>query len=220
MKKIFVSVLLLLLTINAFSQTEKGNYTLGGSVSIAANYSYMRAIGSDVSNRYRSIDGSFLPTFGTFVVDNLILGVSPSFSIGLLSSNFDYGPFSQNSSSDYMGYGLETYITKYFGNEMYKPFVSLSLGYNRRISNFDQVDPVTFVFFKQVLKDDFLNSSISGGLGVFVNQNLSLNLYLQYRFTYMLEHKYAYSDYYDVSNNLLIGTGVSVYFSEFKFKRD
>jgi len=220
MKHILSSVIVLLFVTQVYSQTEKGSYTLGGDLTISTNHNYWGSLESDLRDHFLSFNCGVSPTFGTFVIDNLLVGITPSFLIGFSGTEDQPGSYSETGNSNYRTYGIGTYATKYFGDKAIKPFVGISLGYNRRISSNDYTDVLINENTNEVLKSNYLNSTVSGGLTVFTNKNLSLNLFLQYSLDYRKKQMSNSNSYQELSNRFALGSGVSFYFSDFCFKRD
>jgi len=94
MKRIMLLVASLYISMNAYSQFEKGNMLVGGS--LGANISSNRTKnGGNSTLNSRSSNFSFSPQFGVFIIDNLAIGGGMGLSTG--STKADDSSFKSTS---------------------------------------------------------------------------------------------------------------------------
>ena len=117
MKKLFVFISLVLLNISIFAQSpiSEGVYTISGSISYSSQ-SYDQVSNSD--NTF-----SFNPQLGYFFIDNLYTALSLNYM------NHSFNSTSQNY------YGIGPALRYYFEVEKIKPFLGLSFIYNKQTGN-------------------------------------------------------------------------------------
>jgi outer membrane protein W len=164
MKKTLSILLLLVASLSAVTaQTEKGRWTVGASV---GSLSYNSQPDS------RSFSGSFSPSVGYFVANNLVVGTGLPVSFGsTLSKKVDYSA-SNNSI------GLSPFVRYYFGATSLKPYVGLSYAYSRTRQRIDN----DFSGNSQHATYKGFSSSISPtvGLAYFINRTVALNAGVSY----------------------------------------
>jgi hypothetical protein len=128
--KYFLSFILICITISVFSQTKKpitkGNFTLGGNIGFYSENNsfktttYFNGVPHDGGEKMKSYSLTLSPSFGYFIIDGLLIGLSPEFSFSSTSQNggeYLYKNFS---------FSFEPYIKYYFKNCL---FVGIESGY-------------------------------------------------------------------------------------------
>jgi hypothetical protein len=127
-----VSLIVILLSISAYSQPVRGNFILGGTVGYTQNNYKLNPNYPDFSGTGQTNKQfSFSPSFGYFASDNLIygLGIGYSSNINEIDNNISYSPFSTETFTTEL-YFITPYIRYYqFFNKTVGVFANLSFKY-------------------------------------------------------------------------------------------
>lgn len=149
---------------------KKGNITLGGSVGFGYSAASRKSIITDSYGQ--SFEGTtdqktmsvyLNPGFGYFVVDGLVIGISPSFSY----THDKYSGFIRNSYS----IGITPFAKYYFNNGF---FAGFKASYHFSISKQPGYDYST--------KYNQISIRPSLGYAIFINSKVSLEPSLEYSF--------------------------------------
>jgi len=172
MTKHFYTVSILVLScLNLSAQTEKGSYFLGASNLFEfRNLNTITKSWSSNDSKSEDIELLFSPIFGHFLVDNLSIGVIPSYYFQKENKGQSHLSIRTISVSAFSRY--------YVGKKKFKPFAHGGIGYiNRHQENqFDFAnngDPY-------VWKGGSIVYDFGVGLGYFITQNVSLDLFTVY----------------------------------------
>ena len=115
---VVITTVLSALVIAAHAQTEKGKLIVGGSVNISES----------VQSTTHTFNLALQPTFGAFVINNLAIGGTYSFSVGstrTLNATTDV-----HSTTTTINTLVGPLVKYYFGNKPMKPFISANAGYS------------------------------------------------------------------------------------------
>lgn len=202
MKNLF-TLIFAFCTVYCYSQIEKpttkGNIALGGNAGFAYNSGSSEAklffSGEEVQSLeydQKSFGFSFEPTFGYFVADGLVVGVSPSFSYnkqeasGLLHTSNAYS------------IGISPLIKYYLNNGL---FLGLEPGYHYSVSEQEGVANKT--------KTNLISINPSFGYAIFINSKVSLEPSIEYSFEKTLRKNE--SDFDSKNNRILFNIGFRIF---------
>jgi hypothetical protein len=206
MKKITLFITVLFFINQGFAQDEgfgkvrRGSLTLDGSIYGNVNsYSYD-------NTDYSSFEFRFNPSFGVFVASNFEIGLS--LSEGYSKSTYDYHSGSYTSTTEFTESltGLSFYSNVYFGSGRIKPFVGAGLGVfvanSTTKTTYDNTDDSALE----------LGFDLNGGIAIFLNHAVSLNIMLDYTRTSFstLDDSENSDNNYGI-NSIYFGTGIRVY---------
>ena len=170
MKKI-VLLIVALVSINSFSQTEKGKILIGAHSNLgASSFNFSFKTDDTPSQKYGSSKGfSFSPNVGFFILDNFALGLDLSLSFSSSSnvnSNIENG-FNTSSIGPFAKY----YLLK----DKFRPFLMVKYSIGR--SKNTQTDQ----FGNENSYKSSLNSLNAGaGAAYFINNYLSFEFSIDY----------------------------------------
>ncbi len=154
------SALLFCGLLHGFAQTEKGKFLIGASSSLDFATASPKA-----NNDFTSVEGAktstfeFTPGAGYFILNNLAAGVQ--FSINSTKEKDDTESYSETATM------LLPFVVKYFGKGNVKPFVNAAVGPGWQKWGYDDKQTETLTACQ-----------LGGGLAIFVNQHISLDLSL------------------------------------------
>jgi len=169
--KYVIAIFLIFYAIDCRSQIDKpikkGNIQLGGSAGISyfnlnERYKVVNADGQyqDHTNEVKYFSFSLRPSFGYFIVDGLVIGISPSFSYTRSSNNASSGSVNR--------FGIEPFTKYYFNNGF---FIGMKSGYYFTT----QKEPEN--------KSYELSFNPSIGYAFFINPKVSIEPSLEYSFS-------------------------------------
>ncbi len=169
MKKISLLVLVSIIYTNSlFSQTQKGNWLIGGSGGFTTNNHKMSSFPSNEGSTSTNSKTSSLllnGTIGYFVKDRFAIGISPNIHLWNMKDTYANYP-SLNSSSNGSSIGMGLFTRYYFLNNQ---------------ENFNFIGEASYGFDKVTDEDTYLKkTSISIGPVLFLNSNTSLDFLLNY----------------------------------------
>ncbi len=163
--KNLITLLLIIISMNLFSQVEKpitkGNFLIGGSASggyYSQKYTYSS---SSTANTTSAIDASLYPSIGYFIIDGLAVGLS-------LNASISEGLKENKYSS--LGFGLGPFIKYYTPIGL---FVGSKFNYSLSSAKFDS---------KKFYNDNSINVSPEVGYAYFINSKVAIETSLNYSF--------------------------------------
>jgi len=181
MKRLFQLTILLGISINAFSQIEKGTLTMGGSV-----YGNGHSEITNGDQPEKSIFLGFNPSVGILIIDNFELRLSPSYAYSKNSKNTEDLETEEISSSISLGFTA----IKYFGVKSFKPF--LGLGFYSGIDRLKQ-ESVAYDYYRNPFlaernsKKFNTQGSVDLGIAYFLNESISITTSIDY--TYLISNR-------------------------------
>ena len=113
-----VTAALLTVVTMTYAQTDKGRLIAGGSVNISES----------VQGTTTTFNLALQPTFGAFVINNLAIGGTYSFSVG--SSRTFNATTDVHSTTTTINTLVGPLVKYYFGKKAMKPFISANAGYS------------------------------------------------------------------------------------------
>ena len=160
MKKMILLTVLLLITTSVYAEspTDKGVYSLGGSISYQdrdVSYSYSDLDGVDIDSDYNTF--LFSPSFRYFIFDNVALGAS----------------FMYEKTSGYLdskSYGIGPTLRYYLPYKTANPF--FEVGYTYLKTKVEHS-----IFSPKTTSNDY---SIGFGLDYFISRNVSIEPKINY----------------------------------------
>ena len=162
-----------------FSQTEKGNFIIGGSsnFSFASEKNKFKADNFDGDDGDSTLNISFAPTVGYFATDNLAIGLQTV--IGYSEDNTEFGKIKTTSIAG------APFIRYYFSNSKIRPFLQGTVGIGSSKSKFDisnifsPVDPIIQDVSNERTSRIF-TYGFDGGVAIFINPQISVDLGIGY----------------------------------------
>ncbi|MFN8286996.1 MAG: hypothetical protein U0V74_09605 [Chitinophagales bacterium] len=152
MKKGAALFYLILFSVFAFGQTERGRFILGGSADISAAR----------QGRNSSFNMAVAPSFGVFVVKGLVIGGRYSFGVGN-TKNYDYKQSKYISTTTFTS-AIGPLIKYYPGKKQLKGLITLNGAYTTS----------TTLREKSVSGTNGFIAGGSAGIAYFINNNLSI----------------------------------------------
>lgn len=197
MKRIIISTLSFLLSINLLGQLKQGSFVISGSSDISFSYTSSN-ISYDGNKIVETNNTQFniKPMVGYFLIDDLSAGLFTNFGFAsatqvddskLTTNNFSIGPF----------------VRYYFDAGKVKPFGHLDFGYaSYEEPNFEDREKIY----------SYVGYAINAGAGgaFFISKNLSIDALLTYRylsFSYKEDAKLKIS-----SGGIYFQVGISAFF--------
>lgn len=190
MEKIFLSLSLVLLGFsNINSQTNKGNFILGGSL----NASYTEKSHDNLAQSEISYtDLNFSPRIGYFVKNNFAIGIDI--------------PLSYTTSKDYKyySYGAGPFLRWYLGKNKTKFLIQTEFNYNKtheKHYNYYYSSPNNLASTTSTYKGKIYSLDFGPGLAYFFNEHIALEglLFYQSKFESYF-NSYNYLSSYSNSN--------------------
>ncbi|MBC3758630.1 outer membrane beta-barrel protein [Hyunsoonleella sp. SJ7] len=170
-----VLIIVLLFTVSAFCQTEKGNFIVGGS----SNFSFTSSK-SKIKTNSQDLDGpqatnvSFGPAGGFFVINNLALGLQAPISFEKSTEDLNgSGSVEVKSTS----FAVSPFVRYYFSKSSIKPFLQGTIGLGRVKSQFESNGNG---FSNSESKSNLFLYGFDGGVAIFINESISINLGVGY----------------------------------------
>ena len=178
--KYLIQVLILLITLTTNAQITKGNWMVGGTGNFTNYKSTFENNNTEITQTGSALTIS--PNLGYFIVDNLTVGTSVSFSFS--------NPSGSNNNSQ--GYSLSPFIRYYFRktDKMINPFLQTSYSFGKGKSDSGGSNKST-------------GYTIKGGSAIFFNSSVALELSLNY------DSSKFNSDV--KSNNFTVGIGFQIH---------
>lgn len=164
--KLFLIAFLTLWYANLDAQTEAGNFLFGGSSKLGFS-----AVKTKLSSDGESYDYSktkilnFSPQIGYFVIDGLAIGVE--IPVNSQVENVDF--MGQKMTSKSFAYAVAPFARYYFGSQNVRPFLHGSAGVGSENYKYEEDGDSDEDKYKIVL------FSLGGGVGIFVNDNVSFD---------------------------------------------
>jgi outer membrane protein len=199
LKRILVFSWLILFFMSLNAQTSAGKFLIGGSS--ALNF-------SSTTDKYKSDDGdgtngktldlSLMPQVGYFVMDGLAVGLV--LDIAYSSYKAD-GAEDRNSVTTLVAAPFARY---YFGASKIKPYGEGTLGLGIYIDKYPDFDGT------QTDKYGVFAWQLKGGVGVFLNDAVSLDLGLAYQGASVKAKENNDSNYRDVTSGIGLEVGIMI----------
>jgi outer membrane protein len=171
LKSICILVVTFFVT-TTFAQTSKGKFLLSGSSSFSITTTadkWKSDNGDGVNDRTTAV--SLTPMAGFFVIKNLAVGLE--LQVGLSSTKKDE-PADKTMVTTFTAAPFARY---YFGAGKIKPYGHVSIGGGTRKYKSDPVTGATTTD-----KNGIMTFQVGGGIGIFLNDNVSLDLGLNYSY--------------------------------------
>lgn len=200
-KILSIGLVLFSIGFEANAQTEKGNFLLGGESKL--NFTFLNSKekwddGSDDMGKTTNLQ--FSPIVGFFVADGIAVGAEVPIS---------YDSYKDESDDKYSttSMALAPFIRYYFelSNSNLKPYLHGAIGlgsYKEKYnpSGAPSSDETSGMFLYQ----------IGGGLGIFLNENISLDIGLAYASVSIKSKEDNPDNYRTVSSGIGLGLGLVV----------
>jgi hypothetical protein len=173
LKLILSIVTISLLTVQTYSQTEKGKILVGGKTNLNLT-SINSKLGADKSDGGSTTSIQFSPELGIFVFKGFALGLTSQ--IGFTTE--------KGSGSKYNTTSLvfAPFIKNYFGTNHIKPYLQGAIGLgNSKRKNHYQISPTEY--HESTSSTNIFLYEVDGGIGMFFNDRLSLDIQLGYTHT-------------------------------------
>lgn len=157
------------LTFAAYGQTDKGKLLIGGGSTL--DFSSLNSTwktDDDEGDAGKMTELEFSPQIGYFVIDNLAVGVELPITY---SSETDEDDYKYSTTA----IALAPFVRYYFGTTNIKPYLHGSAGYGTMKMKEDPPGGAS--------DDEFVGMfiySLGGGLGIFLNEKVSLDIGLGY----------------------------------------
>ena len=178
-----------------FGQTEKGKWKLSGDTNIS-----LMSLNGKLTTNYglgdvESSSTSFTiePSANYFVVDNISVG----FGISYLSTKENFDDLGGSSKTESQTLSIGPQASYYFKGKSTRPYVGLGFGLSS-IANGEDSDKYNGVYF-----------GLQGGFSIFINNNVSFDLGLNYSNTKLRNNRD--SDNKISTNGIGFLTGFSFY---------
>ena len=170
MKKTKIAILIVLLTsINSFSQIQKGSFCIGASSGIGASFTTNSVENNNSSKDVANSNSFSINTQGGYTIaNNLILGVELTFSYSNVSLK-DSQSESTNST-----YAIGPFIKYYFSEKEFKPFLLAEYGFGNQYSKYENS------FNKSETEEKITALILGGGVSYFITENIGLELGINY----------------------------------------
>lgn len=146
-----------------YSQTDKGNFMVGGSI-------------GNLSFQSDHLSISFSPKVGYFVVTNLVVGLTPA---------FEYKSFTliNDNKTRSTSFGIGPFVRYYFGEGKLKPLINASFLYYRNTVKLgdlaiDPNDPV--LEGDHEVKQGYKFIQLGGGMAYFLSKSIALEGIVNY----------------------------------------
>lgn len=166
MKKI-VLLIIALVSINSFAQTEKGKIYIGASSNLNFNAISTKNVSSNFTSETKNSRFAVSPQIGYFLADNFLTG---------LEANLSFSTFKNNNSKENQNtYIISPFIKYYFTKKNIKPFVKAKYGFGK-LNTSNSFNPVNSI----IPKTDIQTYSFGGGLAYFINNFIAIELNLEY----------------------------------------
>jgi outer membrane protein len=200
MKKLVLLLAILMPSITIFGQTSKGNLVISGGTGLQFVSSSVKSVyDGKTGDEYTVTSFSLIPSFGYFVMDNLALGLSSTFSS---STQKDEDGNKYTSSSVLF---VPTALYYFTLDEKIKPLAQIGIGYSTMTNKYI---PKTGSDEKNTGSGLAIN--FGGGISYFVSKNISFNFGLSYTISTLTDGDDDKSKL--KQGNLGSNIGISVFF--------
>ena len=164
--KLFLIAFLTLCYANLDAQTESGKFLLGGSSKLGFSSVKTKLSAEGESYDYSKTNTlNFNPQIGYFVIDGLAIG----FEIPVTSQVEKFDFMGQKMTSKSLAYAIAPFARYYFGSQKVRPFLHGSAGVGSENYKYEEDGDSDEDKYKIVL------FSLGGGVGIFVNDNVSFD---------------------------------------------
>jgi len=203
MKQIYISTLFVLLAQTGFAQTEKGNFLIGGGLTMGSSKTTVTYPSPTPGYDAKTFAFSMSPNVSYFIVDRLSLGLKPGYSYS--DQKITEVVSTENKTRSF---SVGPQIRYYYPLKNWAVFseVSYSFGWTTN----DLINPNTFPSENSVHGN--LNLFTGGiGLTYFIRNNIGVEGLLYYN-----QNKYHYDKYspdYDVST-FAFSIGLQLYLNK------
>lgn len=203
MKKLLLSLLILLSISSVFAQTEQGKFLVGASsnLNFVTNSSRDFFDGEDVNRVSKANTYQISPVIGYFVADNISIGLALNLSGASTKFTSDFGENESKNNS----FSISPFFKYYFTEGNFKPFfgggVGLGTGKFERITNGFESKSLS-VFF-----------NLNAGVAYFINDKVSIELGLNYQRTGTSPNNgdEGEEDFITITNSFIPNVGFSLF---------
>jgi outer membrane protein len=196
MKKLLLTNLLFLLCLNAFAQNEKSEThpTDKGRFIVDTSVLFSNSTTNSTRNQFKSdvFNIQISPKVAFFVVDRLAIGLETSYSFNRQKFTLSNNETSNTSLNSIL---IGPYIKYYFKNGI---FTQTSLGFGTSKNKQEDFES----------KSNTLNSQIGIGYAIFLNNHISFEPVINYRYS---EFKNNNSNIKTFNNELMLGAGLTIF---------
>lgn len=182
----------------SFAQTEKGSFVLAGSTGLQFSSGTTKTNYYGNEGEYKASTFSFTPTFAYFVVDDLAIGLSSTFTSMEKSEN----EFEMSASSLTV---LPTVLYYLPLEGKLRPFVQAGIGWSSTSSDYTNGSNSSEESSASGLAFNF-----GGGIAYFIRENISIDLGLLYSSVKLTDSDNK--SIIEKQGNLGFNIGLSVYF--------
>jgi outer membrane immunogenic protein len=199
--KYILSSCLLAISLAGFSQIPKGTSTISGSISAT------RTKSDSPSSEMKNSEISVQPSYGYFIIDNLLVGAALKFSnsrstyVVANDHDFDYDSKSKTTTM-----GVGPFVRYYIPiNEKFYAFGGIgysrnwSDGESRRINVPSSTSTTSYVYY---------NLGLSAGVSYFITPNIALDLSIQHNTDRDTDRD---NDVYAKSSTISLATGFAIF---------
>ena len=181
-------------------QTEKGNALLGGEAKL--NFIFQQ-IDDPGKNTY----GEFSPQIGIFVADGFALGVELPISYSTSKREASIGVVGFNSSSTL--FAVTPFLRYYFGKSNIRPYLhgKAGLGSSKTEITFESFSTHVAIPPVYLASRRFLYE-IGGGLGIFLNDKISLDFGVGFASQSIIPDEDTNSNNSSITSGLGFGIGI------------
>lgn len=177
-------------------QTEQGSILLGGESKLSfTSLNSKWKTDYDEGDNGKTFNLEFSPQIGFFVIDGLALGAEIPIAY---SSEKD----EDDDKSITTSLALSPFLRYYFGTSNVKPYLHGEIGFGNLKLNYNYSSYETS--YRMFLYE------IGGGLGIFLNEKVSLDIGLGYASTSIKPKENVYYDYKIISSGFGLGIGIVV----------
>jgi opacity protein-like surface antigen len=197
--RLYATLLIIGISLSAVAQTTKGSLLLGGQTSLNLDFSktkWKSDLGSGDDSKSTSFE--FSPELGYFVIDNMAIGVS-------LPINYSTMTDSDDDKMTRSSFVFAPFLKYYFGDSMMKPFLNGSIGFGKGSMKYDLGSG-----FSDSYSMTMFAYQVGAGLGVFLNEKVSLDLGLRWSSTSTIQVEANPNNSKTTSSGLGFGIGVFV----------
>ena len=164
-KTVHIIALLLMISLAATAQTEKGRWTAGVSVGSVSYQDY---------NSVKQFAVNLTPSAGYFIKNNLLIGTGVPLSLSTYKTGVT-NPYLTKTVT--VGVGLSPFVRYYFGKSAFKPFAGLSYSYTYTHYTYEPLP----IFGSTESASGYSTYWIPTiGLAYFINRSIAVNASLNY----------------------------------------
>lgn len=181
----------------AKAQTEKGNFLLGGESKLDLTFLNTKYKSDDVSeNGPKTTNLEFSPMGGFFVADGFAVGLEIPIS---------YTMEKDEEKTSTTSIAFAPFVRYYFGSSHIKPYLHGAVGLGSLKAKLDPGSSAS----REISYGMFLYQ-IGGGLGIFLNEKVSLDVGLAYASVSLKPKENNNTNYRSISSGIGIGIGIVV----------